>query len=105
MIVTINNIKWKVLFVNRVDINECYGVTSFPSLQIKIAIDYPKEVIRTTITHEVVHAWLESYGYRENDGMLFSEEQVADFIGMNLHNFNELTMKIYLEYKRKYNIK
>ena len=105
MTVKINNLTWKVLFVTRGSIDGSLGLTSFRNLEISIATDTVIDVVRTTITHEIVHALLESYGIVEADGKLFSEEQVADYIAMNLNTINELTATIYLEYKKRYNIK
>lgn len=105
MTIKINNLKWKVEFVTRETIDGSFGLTSFRNLKISIATDVVKDVVRTTITHELVHALLESYGIVEVDGKLFCEEQVADYIAMNINTINELTLKIYLEYRKKYNIK
>ena len=106
MTIKINNLIWKVMFKTRGDLDGSFGLTSFRKLEIYIATDVAQDVVRTTITHEIVHAYIESHGLVENkDGMLFNEEQVADFIAMNITSINELTLKVYIEYIKKYNIK
>ena len=92
-------------FVNKDDIDGCYGVTRFSSLEIKIAVDLHVDVVRTTITHELVHACIESFGYtvpNVDSSMLFSEEQVCDFVAMNLESIYKLSRKLYLYYLGKY---
>ena len=106
MIVKINGLTWKVQFVDRETIDGSLGLTSFRRFTMNVAIDVANDIVRSTITHEIIHMFLESYGFTaDSNGMMFSEEQVCDFIAMNLSSINELTLKIYFEYKKKYNIK
>ena len=105
MKIKINNIPWTVNFVHTGDIDNCIGVTKFRELSIYVATNVEKDVVRTSITHELIHAYVDSYGFILSDDDKFSGEQLADFIAMNLSNINELTMKIYLKYKQEYNIK
>ena len=105
MKVVINNLEWDVSFVEKHEIDECFGRTKFSDLEIKIATSFHRDVIRTTITHEVVHAFIESMGIvppSSDSQMLFSEEQVCDFVGMNLDEIAKTSKTIYLYYLGKY---
>ena len=108
MKIKINGLEWKVYFESSKELPDWWGVTRPGEFTIRLRHDLDKNIVRTTITHELIHAILASYGFTkpsENSDMLFSEEEVCDFIAMNLSTINELTLKVYLEYKRKYNIK
>lgn len=105
MKIKINNLAWNVVFTTREDINGCYGLTCFSKLEIKLAHDVHQDVVRTTITHEIIHAYIESCGFTTpnvESPMIFSEEQVCDFVAMNLEEINKLSNKLYLYYLGKY---
>lgn len=105
MKLNINGLIWKLSFVKKEDIDGCYGITKFSTLEIKIATNLHRDVVRTTITHELIHAYLESLGYtvpNVDSSMLFSEEQVCDFIAMNLDAITKQASKIFLVYLGKY---
>lgn len=98
----INNITWDIKFTE--DIEEgFFGYTNVYKLKIGIRSDMALDVVRTTIIHELIHAMIFSYGFikaQPEDELLFSEEQVADFIAMNLDEINKLSNKIYLNFLR-----
>ena len=105
MKIKINNLTWNVGFERRDDLNGCYGFARFSTLEIRIAHDVHKEVVRTTITHEIIHAFIESFGFTTpdtNSTLMFSEEQVCDFIAMNLEEISKQSKKVYLYYLGKY---
>ena len=81
--VKMNDIIWTVVGVER-DADELdfdgevvFGLTVYASLTIFVrAEDVSRDVLRRTITHELVHAAIYSYGY---DGSSMNEEAIANF--------------------------
>ena len=51
------------------------------------------ENIKRTITHEVIHAYLYSYGFTNKDN--FELEQMIEFISHNIKNIEKLTDEVY----------
>ena len=101
----INDLIWDLSFVSKEEIDGCYGLTKFSTLEIKIATNLHRDVVRTTITHELVHAYLESLGYTvpsTESPLMFSEEQVCDFIAMNVESLMADSKKVFLVYLGKY---
>lgn len=101
----INDLEWNLTFVKKNEIEGCYGITRFSSLTIKIATDLHKDIVRTTITHELVHAYLESFGYTPpsiDSALMFSEEQICDFIAMNQDFIMKQSSKVFSIYLDKY---
>lgn len=105
MKVTINNIDWKVYFYKEEAHEGALGFCKNVSGEIHIRKDMPSYMVKTTIMHEVVHAYLWSHGFVKPDEdatLLFSEEQVCDFIGMNYVELTKLADKIYMYYLEHY---
>lgn len=109
MIVTINNIKWKIIYTkDYIKKDEKYtydGLASNNRRCIKIwserynqSPDYFKKVI----CHEVTHAVLMSQGRGPYVQSNFTDEQLCDFIAYNSEFICDLTNKIYNDFKQKY---
>lgn len=74
--------EWKVLIVDREEINGNDGCTIPNSLQIKIAEDLKGELRKITFIHELVHALLDTQGrfYQKK----FSVEELCEFVAWKL---------------------
>lgn len=89
MKLNINGFEWTLLFVPDNDkrlgtVEEGYmnlGNTEFDKLMIAINSDVDEQVQRSTIIHELAHAYVASIGI---DDDVFSEEGLCKFIGCNL---------------------
>ena len=85
-VITINGMEWGVFFVEKThpaltdDSNEqdIFGITFYRTNEIYIDCGLPKELLRQTITHELVHAVRFSYGESLD---LEDEEKICNFIG------------------------
>lgn len=85
--IKINNLEWEVCFVecpngiNKLDIKDTdehsLGLTRRSCDMILINKDLPYDLMKRTVDHELVHAYLWSYGLSQFQS--FSEENVADF--------------------------
>ncbi|MDE7362955.1 MAG: hypothetical protein K2N38_13590 [Oscillospiraceae bacterium] len=90
--ITINGMEWAVHFVGKSHsaltddsgTQDAYGVTLFRTGEIYIDSGLPKELMRQTVTHELVHALRFSYGECID---FESEEKICDFIAAH---FDEL---------------
>lgn len=96
--ININGLDWDICCVHsgdkklNVDNVDCYGVTYFQEQQIYFNIDISKGLFRQTVIHEIVHAFLFSFGYHLDCDEI--EEAVCDFIGSHLDNIYKTTNKI-----------
>ena len=90
--VTINNLEWNIIAENS-DYNYL-GTTSESRLEIHIASVPNTQVIRRTIIHEVVHAYLYSYGFPKNN---FNEEDLCEFIANNLDAITQISDQVFDE--------
>lgn len=101
MIIKINGLKWLVKNGNgnsaELTLNDapCLGITKYVKCEIVIRSDLSKELYRSTVVHELVHAYAFSYGVHliANEE---TEESICDFIGAYLdaiHKHTETIMK------------
>lgn len=95
----INGLKWNVFFVDKNDDKLLYdgsnnlGVTYYDDLEIYLKTDMSKPLFRQTVIHELVHAFLFSYGiHLENSDV--TEEAVCDFCGAHLDKIVKLTKRV-----------
>lgn len=101
MIIKINGLEWTVFFVPRehnkleMDDMQCMGITYFSDLQIYFDKTLSAELMRQTVIHELVHAFLFSYGIHiECDNNKDTEEAVCDFCGAYFDKLGKLSNKI-----------
>lgn len=101
MIIKINGLEWTVFFVTRehdkleMDDMQCMGITYFSDLQIYLDKTLSAELMRQTVIHELVHAFLFSYGIHiECDNDKDTEEAVCDFCGAYFGKLGKLSNKI-----------
>lgn len=80
--------EWKVLIVDRKEIDDCDGKTLPNELTIKIADDLKGIVKELVFTHEVVHALLDTQGrcYQKK----FDLEDMCEFIAWKLPEINQI---------------
>ena len=100
MKIRLNNTVWTVGFLDDED-KETWGWTITSKLKIQISKELTLPNARSTIVHEIVHALLFSYGFAKEThdiNLLFSEEQVCDFIAMNIDNILRASDKVYCWY-------
>ncbi len=83
--ITIKDYEWKILFVkgdnanlDADEDNSVCGITHFNKLTIYINKDIAEDLVLHTITHELTHATLFSYGMGQYES--FTEENVCDFM-------------------------
>lgn len=100
----INGLEWRVKFTHdKEELKEdLLGLCVFTQLKIYIADDADNAVVRTSILHELVHAYLFSYGFtkvKDSDDLMFSEEQICDFVAMNLISILDMANKLYDAYE------
>ncbi len=98
MKIKINNIAWKIIFEEKISDDNPMGLCRPSRLELHLCTKMAKEAIRTTIIHEVTHAYMFSCGftkpYSESE-MLFSEEQLCDFLAMNIENILSISNYIW----------
>lgn len=96
----INHLIWTLFLVkpndiklqNDVESNEQNaGMTYFHDLEIYVDSTLPIALLKATITHEVAHAYLFSYGFGFR-GM--EHEEVCEFIGQNMQCLFEIMSQI-----------
>ena len=85
----INNLKWKIFYDK--DLGENYlGTTDYFALEIKInPLVKDKSNLDRTIMHEVIHAYLYSYGFTNKDE--FKLEEMVEFISHNVDSIIALS--------------
>ncbi len=66
-----------------------FGLTEYTRLVINIRKEMPLSLARSTVIHELVHAFIFSYGH-EVDG----EEAMCNFFGVHADEILELTEQI-----------
>lgn len=71
----INKKNWKVIFGYD---NDTYGRTIYDTKTITINKESHKEDFRSVLTHELAHAFMWEYGFRQ---VPFTFEVVCDFMG------------------------
>lgn len=108
MIVKINELEWTVFFVSRehgkleLDDTQCMGVTYFSDLQIYIDKSLSEKLIRQTVIHELIHAFLFSYGVHvECTNGKDTEEAFCDFCGAYFDKVQKLTNTIIKTWKKE----
>lgn len=100
MELVINDLTWEVKFMSKESLTfdnlELCGLTQKVELEILLNEELKLDLSYRTIIHELVHAYLWSYGLENNDG--YSEENLANFVEGYMKNigrdadliFNEL---------------
>lgn len=101
MKIKIHDLTWEVRFTdyieNPTDSNEIVcGLTLKTKQVILISVRQSLEIIKRTITHELVHAYIWSYGFENSDP--FSEEEMCNFIETHMRDLYNNTEKIYNKY-------
>ena len=96
MKININNYKWTVKFedpdADVLNNGGCFiGLTVYQELKIYIRKGLPEEVARSTVIHELCHAFLFTYGIQADD---YDEEQVCNFFGTHADRILKLTDRI-----------
>lgn len=99
MKITINNVEWRVFFVDKthtelVDDNGeqvSYGVACLRECEIYIDRELSKDYMRQIITHELMHAF--AFSYRESIEQE-SEEKICDFIAAHFDELKRLRKAI-----------
>ena len=95
----INRTNWNVYLVDRYeDEPGVLGKTSYIKGTIEIVRGMSSEKTKSTIIHEIVHAYLDSYGFElpnVESVMLFSEEQLCEFIAMNGEEIMSIADRVY----------
>ena len=77
MKIAINNFTWNVSFVKSFD-KEKFGTTRYLTQEIQVLDSLSKEEKLRTLTHELTHAFMSSYGFGQIDE--WTTEVVCDFI-------------------------
>lgn len=99
MKIKINNVEWRVFFVDKthtelVDDNGeqvSYGVACLRECEIYIDRELSKDYMRQIITHELMHAF--AFSYRESIEQE-SEEKICDFIAAHFDELKRLRKAI-----------
>lgn len=99
MVVKIHNDTWRIKLIggNKKKMNpdqEHYylGLTEYGTLTINIRKGLPESVARSTIIHELVHAFRFSYAH-----VIVDEEAMCDFFGAHADEIIALTNQIMKE--------
>lgn len=97
----INNLNWTVCLAYLED--GTMGLTTYSNQTIQIQCGMIEECIRLTLMHEIVHAYLYSYGFNQNQRE-FHKEELCEFIAQNVDNLIKLRdiAMIELNKSRKY---
>lgn len=98
-VIKINDIEWQLEIDDRMSDDIC-GTTEY--FEPKISINSKMkgiENIKRTVMHEVIHAYLYSYGFTNKEK--FELEQMIEFISHNFYSIeklsNEAYQKLYME--------
>lgn len=82
MKIKINGFIWTVLFFHRT--NEPFdGQTSESAMTIRINVDQNPQIVKSTIAHELCHAFLDSFGFGSFCKNRFTLEELCEFVAMN----------------------
>ncbi len=85
----INGLTWELKMSDNIGDN-LLGLTEFNEPKILIKNQENKENLSRTLLHEIVHAYLYSYGLAPTKDKVLTEEELCDFIANNLHNIKKL---------------
>jgi len=85
----INGLTWELKIGDNVGDN-LLGITEFNEPKILIKKQENKENMKRVLLHEIVHAYLYSYGLAPTKDKVMSEEEICDFIANNLDNLKSL---------------
>ena len=91
MTITINNFNWTVSFVQSFD-KEKFATTHFLTQEIQVLDSLSREETRRTITHELIHAFMQSYGFGQIDE--WDTEVVCDFISTYADSIVKMTDEV-----------
>lgn len=105
MQIKINGLKWTIQNAKsgsenlKIDGNSCFGVTNYPNLRITLQEEQPIELYRQTVIHELIHAYIFSFGVHlvANEN---TEEPICDFIGAHLDKIYDHTNLIIEKLKK-----
>lgn len=64
------------------------GLTEYADQAISIREGMSRERTRTTVIHELIHAFIDSFGYTSD---CMTEEEICDFFGANADDIIRLT--------------
>jgi hypothetical protein len=107
MRIRINGLNWTVQNVAReddrliLDDSVCLGITYCKDLNIFMDEELPITLYRQTLIHELVHAFIFSFGVHVIADEDDTEEFICDFIGAHLDDIYRLTNKIISKLYRK----
>ena len=83
---------WTIEWVD--NLFNSFGCTTFNELTIKISKNQCDALLKDTIFHELIHAYIKSYGFNRE---YFYEEDVVLFITQNIDSIMLLTDKVWKE--------
>lgn len=83
----INNLNWKVKYTDNFEEN-LFGRTDYDQLTIYISKKVCNQTKNITLKHELVHAYLHSFGFMFKDN--FTREDICEFVSHNLETLQEL---------------
>lgn len=98
MNIKINGLQWEIFCVSpenkklELDEVQCLGITYYTEQEIYLNEKLELGLFRQTVIHELVHAFLFSFGYHLECDMV--EEAVCDFLGSHLDKIYKLTKKV-----------
>jgi len=91
--IKINGLVWNIQIDNNMSLDYFGNVDYFEqTININQKIK-GNENIKRTIIHEVIHAYLYSYGFTNKDN--FELEQMIEFISHNIANIQKLADEVY----------
>lgn len=97
--IKIHDLDWEIVFTEEELEETTCGETDKTSLVISLNTNIPEQLLKRTITHELCHAFIWSYGL-ENSFPL-SEEQVCNFIETYIAEIDKLSKYIYNYYRKE----
>lgn len=83
MKIKINNYDWNIKLVPKKEIDGDLGLCHYADLTIKIGKEQDKQLIKDTILHEIIHAFIFSYGFDKNS---YTNEEITCFFTQNIPN-------------------
>lgn len=87
--VKINNIDWEIKLVDEIE-DGWWGATNRELNTIEIKKGLSSYVTNSTILHELVHAYIESYGFFYNRNRKLNEEDLCEFIACNMKSLVDI---------------
>ena len=91
MNITINNFTWNVSFVKSFE-KAKFGFTRYLTQEIQVLDSLSKEEKLRTLTHELTHAFMSSYGFGQIDE--WDIELVCDFISTYADSIVKMTDEV-----------